>query len=167
MKTKIYLALYKGKKTGKKPAALLARLSDWLTRKLTKGVYSHCEIAVMKEAFVSGHHYETEVTYECYSSSIRDGGVRCKEIDVSDSSKWDLIELNNVTEADVKRYFNSTRGLKYDWWGAFGIVLGIKQKRSRFFCSEWCFNVIKGGYDGWRFSPNQLAVIFKKGENNG
>ncbi|EDJ90013.1 hypothetical protein CGSHi22421_00812 [Haemophilus influenzae R3021] len=35
--TKIYLALYKGKKTGKNPNALLARLSDWLTRKLTKG----------------------------------------------------------------------------------------------------------------------------------
>ncbi|MEX4029427.1 enoyl-CoA hydratase, partial [Haemophilus influenzae] len=89
--TKIYLALYKGKKSGKKPKDLLARLSDWLTRKLTKGAYSHCEIAVMKETFVSGHHYETEVTYECYSSSIRDGGVRCKEIDVSDSLKWDLI----------------------------------------------------------------------------
>ncbi|HDR1038251.1 hypothetical protein SAMN05421675_1356 [Pasteurella multocida] len=163
MGTKIYLALYKGKKSGKKPKDLLARLSDWLTRKLTKGAYSHCEIAVMKEVFVSGHHYETEVMYECYSSSIRDGGVRCKEIDVSDSSKWDLIELSDVTEAQVKHYFNCTKGLKYDWWGALGIVFGIKQKRSRFFCSEWCFNLIKGSYDGWRFSPNALSVIFKKG----
>ncbi|HDR1925661.1 TPA: enoyl-CoA hydratase [Pasteurella multocida] len=162
MKGKVYLALYKGKKTGKKPTALLACFSDWLTRKLTKGMYSHCEIAVIKEEFVSGHHYETEVIYECYSSSIRDGGVRCKEIDVSDSSKWDLIELNNVTEANVKRYFNGTKGLKYDWWGAFGIVLGIKQKRSRFFCSEWCFNAIRESDQGWRFSPNQLAVIFKR-----
>ncbi|HHE9974536.1 TPA: enoyl-CoA hydratase, partial [Haemophilus influenzae] len=103
--TKIYLALYKGKKTGKNPNALLARLSDWLTRKLTKGVYSHCEIAVMKEVFVSGHHYETEVMYECYSSSIRDGGVRCKQIDVYDREKWDLIPLDGVTEAQIKAYF--------------------------------------------------------------
>ena len=36
----VYLALYKGKKTGLKPATLLARFSDWLTRKLTKGPYS-------------------------------------------------------------------------------------------------------------------------------
>lgn len=47
--------------------------------------------------------------------------------------------------------------------GALGIVLGIKQKRSKFFCSEWCFNVIKGSHDGWRFSPNALSAIFKKG----
>lgn len=161
MKTKIYLALYKGKKTGKKPAALLARFSDWLTRKLTKGAYSHCEIAIKKTQFVSGGHYELEHSYECYSSSIRDGGVRCKEIDVSDSLKWDLIELTDVTEAQVKYYFNCTKGLKYDWWGAFGIILGIKQKRSRFFCSEWCFNAIRDSKEGWRFSPNQLAVIFK------
>lgn len=160
--TKIYLALYKGKKTGKNPNALLARLSDWLTRKLTKGVYSHCEIAVMKEVFVSGHHYETEVMYECYSSSIRDGGVRCKQIDVYDREKWDLIPLNDVTEEQIKAYFDRTLGCKYDWWGALGIVLGIKQKRSKYFCSEWCFNAICGSESGWRFSPNQLAAIFNK-----
>ncbi len=164
MKTKIYLALYKGKKTGKKPAALLARLSDWLTRKLTKGKYSHCEIAVEKYEFIPGDPHPI-ITYDCYSSSIRDGGVRLKNM-LLERDKWDLIELNNVTEADVKRYFNSTKGLKYDWWGAFGIILGIKQKRSRFFCSEWCFNAIRDSKEGWRFSPNQLAVIFKKGENN-
>ncbi|MCK9089422.1 enoyl-CoA hydratase [Haemophilus influenzae] len=160
--TKIYLALYKGKKSGKKPKDLLARLSDWLTRKLTKGAYSHCEIAVMKETFVSGHHYETEVTYECYSSSIRDGGVRCKEIDVSDSLKWDLIPLNDVTEEQIKAYFSRTSGKKYDWWGTLGIVLGIKQKRSKYFCSEWCFNALRNTDQGWRFSPNQLAVMFNK-----
>ncbi|MDA5609731.1 S-adenosylmethionine tRNA ribosyltransferase [Pasteurella multocida] len=67
-----------------------------------------------------------------------------------------------MTEANVKLYFNGTKGLKYDWWGAFGIVLGINQKRSRFFCSEWCFNAIRESDQGWRFSPNQLAVIFKR-----
>lgn len=160
---KVYLALYKGKKTGRKPTALLARFSDWLTRKLTKGAYSHCEIAVERIEYTSGHHYEHEIHYDCYSSSIRDGGVRCKEIDLNDKNKWDLVLLNDVTEADVKFYFNVTKGHKYDWWGAIGIVLGIKQKRSKYFCSEWCFNAIKGGDQGWRFSPNQLAAIFKKG----
>ncbi|EPE63605.1 enoyl-CoA hydratase/carnithine racemase-like protein, partial [Pasteurella multocida P1933] len=36
--------------------------------------------------------------------------MRCKEIDVSDSLKWDLIELTDVTEAQVKHYFNCTKG---------------------------------------------------------
>ncbi|WP_136429612.1 enoyl-CoA hydratase [Haemophilus influenzae] len=159
--TKIYLALYKGKKSGKKPKDLLAKFSDWLTRKLTKGAYSHCEIVVRKEEFLTGHHYEVEVIYDCYSSSIRDGGVRCKEIDVYDREKWDLIPLDGVTEAQIKAYFDRTSGCKYDWWGALGIVLGIKQKRSKYFCSEWCFNAICGGENGWRFSPNQLGAMFK------
>lgn len=156
MADNVYLALYKGKKTGINPTALLARFSDWITRKLTKGPYSHCEIAVERIEYTSGHHYD------CYSSSIRDGGVRCKEIDLNDKDKWDLVLLNDVTEADVKFYFNSTKGSKYDWWGAIGIVLGIKQKRSKYFCSEWCFNAIKGSNQGWRFSPNQLSAMYKK-----
>lgn len=67
----LYLALYKGKKTGINPTALLARFSDWITRKLTKGPYSHCEIAIERIEYTSGHHYEHELHYDCYSSSIR------------------------------------------------------------------------------------------------
>lgn len=150
IKNGVYLALYKGRKKGKNLTSLLARFSDWLTRKLTKGEYSHCEIVLAND----GRTF-------CYSSSIRDGGVRCKEIDVYDREKWDLIGLKNVKEEQIKRYFESTKDLSYDWWGALGIVLGLKQKRSKFFCSEWCFNAIKGGDQGWRFSPNDLSVIFK------
>ncbi|HDR1428741.1 enoyl-CoA hydratase [Pasteurella multocida subsp. multocida] len=162
MNTRVYLALYKGKKSGRRPKDFLARFSDWLTRKFTKGIYSHCEIVVRREEFLTGHHYEVEVIHDCYSSSIRDGGVRCKQIDVYDREKWDLIELKNIKEEQIKRYFESTKGLSYDWWGALGIVLGLKQKRSKFFCSEWCFNCIKNSDQGWRFTPNQLAVIFKE-----
>ncbi|RFO10071.1 enoyl-CoA hydratase, partial [Haemophilus influenzae] len=109
-----------------------------------------------------GHHYEHATVYDCYSSSVQDGGVRCKQIDVSDNTKWDLIPLDGVTEEQIKAYFDRTLGCKYDWWGALGIVLGIKQKRSKYFCSEWCFNAICGSESGWRFSPNQLAAIFNK-----
>lgn len=156
MEPKIFLALYKGRAKNWRE-----RLEDWLIRKATKGQYSHCEIAVYKSRIIG--HYDKQEWFECYSSSPRDGGVRCKIINVSDRSKWDLVELSNISEAQIKAYFEQTKGQKYDWWGALGIVLGIKQKRSKFFCSEWCFNAIKGNDEGWRFSPNQLAVIFKKG----
>ncbi|HDR1408558.1 TPA: enoyl-CoA hydratase [Pasteurella multocida] len=149
IKNGVYLALYKGRKKGKDLTALLARFSDWLTRKLTKGEYSHCEIVFVNNGSLL-----------CYSASIRDGGVRKKEMTL-DSEKWDLIKLERVTESQVRRYFEKTKGAKYDWWGAIGIVLGVKQKRSKFFCSEWCFNAIKGSDQGWRFSPNDLSVIFK------
>ena len=83
--------------------------------------------------FVQGDHYEHVTVFDCYSSSVRDGGVRCKQIDLSDTDKWDLVLLDNVTEAQIKSYYNRTSGAKYDWWGALGIVLGIKQKRSKYF----------------------------------
>lgn len=150
IKNGVYLALYKGRKKGKNLTALLSRFSDWLTRKLTKGEYSHSEVAIVN----NGRTF-------CYSSSIRDGGVRKKEMTL-DSEKWDLIKLERVSESQVRLYFEKTKGAKYDWWGAIGIVCGIRQKRSKFFCSEWCFNAIKGGDQGWRFSPNELFAIFKK-----
>ncbi|MGY4677818.1 enoyl-CoA hydratase [Pasteurella sp. P03HT] len=150
IKNGVYLALYKGRKKGKNLTALLARFSDWLTRKLTKGEYSHCEIVLAND----GRTF-------CYSASIRDGGVRKKEMTL-DNDKWDLIKLERVSESQVRSYFNKTKGAKYDWWGAVGIVCGIRQKHSKYFCSEWCFNAIKNSDQGWRFSPNELFAIFKK-----
>ncbi|MBS5743322.1 MAG: hypothetical protein KHW43_07485, partial [Neisseria sp.] len=69
---KVYLALYKGRKTIKTPKDLAFRIIEWVIRKVTGGQYSHCEIAV-PVAFSDG-------LFDCYSSSFRDGGVRCKRM---------------------------------------------------------------------------------------
>lgn len=151
---KVYLALYKKKRDWRKEP--VKAIADRITRFFTKGQYSHCEIAIECGKNV----------YDCYSASVQDGGVRCKRIDVSDTSKWDLLSLGDVSEEKIKTYFNRTCGAKYDWWGALGIVLGVKQKRSKYFCSEWCFNAIHSGESGWYFSPNQLAAIFTKVSNH-
>lgn len=161
MVNQVYLALYKNKRSWRKEP--LKALADVATRFFTKGEYSHCELVVERAVFTGGKHYEQEVYYDCYSSSVQDGGVRCKQIDVSDSTKWDLIPLDGISEAQIHYYYELTKGRKYDWWGAIGIALGIKQKRSKYFCSEWCFNAIQNSDEGWRFSPNQLATMFKKG----
>lgn len=158
--TQVYLAFYKHKRSWcKEPWKAFA---DAVTRCFTKGDYSHCELVIERREFTSGGHYEHDVVYDCYSSSVQDGGVRCKKINVRDG-KWDLVLLPNVTENQIKAYFSQTKGQAYDWWGALGVVLGIKEKRSKYFCSEWCFNALMNSEDGWRFSPNQLATIFKKG----
>ncbi len=161
MENKVYLALYKGHRSGKGLRVWISRLGDWLTRKLTKGKYSHCEIAIKKIKWETGHHYDHEIIYECYSSSIRDGGVRKKIIDV-DSEKWDLIPLTGVSKSQIELYYQFTKGKSYDWWGAIGIVCGTSQRHNKYFCSEWCANAINGGDEGWRFSPNHLAAIFKR-----
>ena len=147
----IYLALYKGRRDGSGWCVWLARFSDWLTRTLTRGQYSHCEIAVRE-------HPQASV-YTCYSASIRDGGVRCKVMPLP-AAKWDLIPLPSTPEAHerLQRAWAETQGQGYDLRGALGIAFGLRHNRRRWFCSEWCAAAL-GLPDGWRWSPNDLAAI--------
>lgn len=153
MRNPVYLALYKG--NGKK---LLHKIEDAAIRLFTWGKYSHCEIAVKKPHFYTGENIP-EYYFECYSASPREGGVRKKRIDLHDG-KWDLIELE-ISEEQVKAYFERTKGKKYDFLGAFGILLPFKHSKSKYFCSEWCYNVIFNREDGQKHSPNSLAKLFK------
>ncbi len=155
---KICLALYKGRRDGTGTQVWAARFSDWLTRKLTRGQYSHCEIAVDTGA----------AQFECYSSSIRDGGVRMKTMPLP-SEKWDLIELPDVAgslKTNLAAVFAQTQGQRYDLAGALGVVFKTRQRSGRWFCSEWCGQVL-GLSEPWRFSPNDLAVIARSLKNEG
>ena len=145
----VYLALYKGRKRGKTPRELWQRLMDWAVRAATRGQYSHCEIAV-KHGFAEDYH--------CYSASLRDGGVRSKTMPLPDD-KWDLIPIRDADAYDrVWALYQSTRGAKYDYTGALGVVvfMSIRQSARRWFCSEWCATVL-GLVEPERFSPNSLA----------
>ena len=144
--TRVYLALYKGRK----------RLMDWAVRTATRGQYSHCEIAV-KHDFTD--------TYHCYSASARDGGVRSKRM-LLPADKWDLLEIRDVDAYDkVWALFQQTRGAKYDYCGALGLVLPIRQARQRWFCSEWCAKALELGQPE-KFSPNRLAHCLAGGIRN-
>ena len=155
---KIYLALYKGRRDGTGAQVWAARFSDWLTRKLTRGQYSHCEIV----EFVGDNEYR------CHSSSIRDGGVRCKYMPLP-AAKWDLIELPDSSgslKTNLAAVFARTQGQRYDLPGALGVVFKTRQRSGRWFCSEWCGQVL-GLSEPWRFSPNDLAVIARSLKNKG
>ena len=154
----IYLALYKGRRDGTGAQVWAARFSDWLTRVLTRGQYSHCEIAV---ALDGGQ-------FECYSSSIRDGGVRCKTMPLP-AAKWDLIELPDSSgslKTNLAAVFAQTQGQRYDLPGALGVVFKTRQRHDRWFCSEWGGQVL-GLSEPWRFSPNDLSVIARRLKNKG
>lgn len=155
---RIYLACYKGRRDGSGAQVWAARFTDWLTRVLTRGQYSHCEIAV---ALDGGQ-------FECYSSSIRDGGVRMKTMPLP-SEKWDLIALPDVAgslKTNLAAVFARTQGQRYDLPGALGVVFKTRQRHERWFCSEWCGQVL-GLSEPWRFSPNDLAVIARSLKNEG
>ena len=154
--TQVYLALYKGRKRGKTPCEQWQRLMDWAVRWATNGQYSHCEIAV-KHSFADDYH--------CYSASLRDGGVRSKTMPLP-ADKWDLLEIRDVDAYDkVWALFQQTRGAKYDYCGALGLVLPIRQARQRWFCSEWCAKALELGQPE-KFSPNRLAHCLAGGIRN-
>lgn len=147
----IYLALYHGHRGGTGWRVWAARFTDGLTRILTRGRYSHCELAV---------RLPETAEYECYSASIRDGGVRMKTMPLP-ADKWDLIPLDDaVLHAHTVGLYLRTAGQGYDLPGAFGVVFGLPENRCRWFCSEWVGAAL-GLSESWRFSPNDLAAIFK------
>ncbi|QEY23561.1 hypothetical protein [Neisseria animalis] len=152
--TRVYLACYKGGRdwTGWQNAwpYLKARTADYLIRLFTRGPYSHCEIAVSD----GGRQYR------CYSSSVRDGGVRLKTMPLP-SAKWDLIPLPPETAAHAAYLYEQTRGAGYDWRGALGTVLRLRQSGTRWFCSEWCARALRLP-GAWTYSPNALAARMRQ-----
>ena len=151
----IYLALYHGHRGGTGLKVWAARFTDWLTRVLTRGRYSHCELAVRLPETANGQKYE------CYSASLRDGGVRMKTMPLP-ADKWDLIELPDSVGERLHGLWQETQGQGYDLPGAFGVVFGLPENHRRWFCSEWVGKAL-GLSESWRFSPNDLAVIANMG----
>ena len=143
---KIYLALYKGHRDGAwyRPGVAAARLSDWIIRTLTGSPYSHCELAVPC----------ADGQYDCYSSSIRDGGVRLKTMPLP-PEKWDLIPVD-VSPEQVYEALAATFGAKYDWIGATGVIARWRHDKRKWFCSEWCAWTL-GLSNPERFCPGSLA----------
>ena len=125
--------------------------TDWLICKWTKGQYSHTELIV--NGFM-------------YSSSPRDGKVRCKPHKI-DNKTWDYIEVE-ANQKDILEFFKMTKGDKYDWFGILGFIIPIKDRTHDWFCSEWVSNALKisGCKKLWtkepsKISPNKLYKILK------
>lgn len=155
--SKVYLALYKGRKQIQSSKDLMYRIIDWVIRKATRGEYSHCEIAVRLP----------DGQFDCYSSSFRDGGVRCKRMELP-SDKWDLIELPkpNLTYGRTMKLWRETKGRKYDIKGVLAVKsifrsLKFRQSPNKWFCSEWCAYVIGFG-EPFLYSPVDLAEAMKQ-----
>ena len=158
----IYLALYKGRRDGAwyKPSVAAARLSDWIIRTLTNSPYSHCELAVLIPPLNGGP--DDHAVFDCYSSSIRDGGVRLKTMPLP-ADKWDLIPVD-VNPKQVFAAFAATQGAKYDWLGATGVITRWRHDKRKWFCSEWCAWTL-GLANPERFCPGSLAAYLQTTAN--
>lgn len=141
--SKVYLAFYYKDRKVTSLKTLGYRAFDTLTKVVTLGRYSHCEIAIG-----NGHG-----EFDCYSSSKRDGGVRAKRMALP-SDTWDLVDISHlITEQGVMDFYAKTKGMGYDVIGLLSPVVGNIHDKDKWFCSEWC-----GAALGFQ-QPNKLSPI--------
>ena len=144
---KNYLALYKGI-----PDTFTHQVAHWVTclvlsirdRKWCK--YSHTELCINGIG---------------YSSSVRDGGVRAKQIDFN-SGNWDLIELKDFNTEYALAVFDSKKGHSYDWLGALGWGLPfLKQSKNKEYCFEITAEML-GLPNAETWTPERFVKLLKK-----
>jgi hypothetical protein len=137
------LAMYKGPARGIKN-----KLGHWLVCLLTWSKYSHVEL---------------EIAGACYSSSLRDGGVRAKVIpDLETSGHWDVFPV----EIDVQRAlarFTTDRGKHYSWLGMLRVCPLLAWLPRRDATQRFCSDEVAwmcGADDPETFSPEDVLDAY-------
>lgn len=134
------IAFYKGKKR------LFNKITSWYLR----GEYSHVEIVLG----------ELDNEALCLSSSFMDGGVRKKWIEL-DSSKWDFIEVQDLTREQVESWYKENNNKKYDLLGLGTFISRLFESNpNRRFCSSAIAEIL-GLEEHWRYDTVILYKILK------
>ena len=100
-------------------------------------VFSH--YAIRLRTWSKYSHAELVIDGICYSSSVRDGGVRKKAINL-DSGHWDVVEIdpNRVNMQYAMQFFNQHEGAEYDWMNIVRFIIPfVKQEENKFVCFEF------------------------------
>lgn len=142
---KVYLAFKKSER------GLVSRLIRWRTN----GVRTHVELVFTGRAFPSDAR--------CFSA---DGaGTRFTLLDLSDVSKWDLVEVPGVDCLRAYMFCVAKNGKRYDWLTIIRYWFGLVGDSSaeRWFCSEICVAALQaqGIFTGLvpsRTSPEDLWI---------
>ena len=133
-------------------------LSDTVVRWVTNSEFSHCELLRSDTAPAAGQ------THLCGSASVRDGGVRTKEITFRED-RWEFVPVRWAPDTawDVIR---DNIGRPYDFLGlAMTHILNMRvHSRKRWFCSEICGHAI-GLRAAHAYAPGDLYRVV--GEMNG
>lgn len=112
----------------------------------TKSPYSHCEIVMNGLS---------------YSSSIRDGGVRVKQIEFM-YERWDFVDVPDADTTQIASLFAQTRGDSYGWIDLLlRQVLNKRGDSDGWFCSEWCATAL-GIPSAQEYAPGDLYRKLKE-----
>ena len=130
----VALALYKGK----------GELANSLIRWKSKSIYSHCELVV--DGWM-------------YSSTVRDGGVRCK-LAYLPEDHWDIIQINWTNGEEILSYYSETKDNPYGWRDLIQSQIFNRPTADDRgdFCSEWCAKAL-GIPDAQHYDPARLGEL--------
>lgn len=104
--------------------------------------------------------------YGSFSSSIRDGGVRFKEIDYI-PGHWVPVDVYVPDTSSLIAFCRSVSGKKYGLWDVFRFVVPWwRNKKDEWFCSEVVLRALQEGgrfkgYDPSRVSPGDLYELVR------
>jgi hypothetical protein len=122
--TRVQLALYTG------PGSTLAhRVAHVVT----------CAVLTLRALrWCPYSHAELVVDGVCHSSSVRDGGVRAKTINLA-TGRWVVVDLPQADADAALARFAERKGLGYDWPGALRWGLPFLRQRPR---ADYCFELV-------------------------
>lgn len=110
-----------------------------LVRRWQRSPYSHTELVWPRG----------DGLWACWSSSVSDGGVRCKVM-VLNPAHWQLWAIPGDAAA-AKQWFAQREGQGYDLLGLLGFAWRPWQGRhDRWWCSEACAAAV-GATEPWRW----------------
>lgn len=104
-------------------------------------------------------HVELIVDDLWYSSSVQDGGVRAKKIEMN-PDHWAIMDLPWADAEKILRYFEKTKNAKY---GMYDLItkqffrLPLPDSDAQF-CSEWCASAL-GMIRCRNIDPSDLMAI--------
>lgn len=123
----VHLAFYKGKKKDNPHSRIFDNLICWWPP--SRGDFSHSEVVVGRF---------NENLWLCWSSSLRDDGVRSVYLSLNDP-RWVVVKLPGYPTAPARSFVEKHQGWHYDWLGILGFIIPvIKEAWERLFCSEVC-----------------------------
>lgn len=137
----MHIAFYRGP-----PKIALHKFTHWLICLVTRSQYSHCELVI---------------DGMCYTSSVNDGGVRAKYLNL-ESGHWDVLDVSG-DKAAAKAWFDARMGKAYDWVGVMRFLIPFMSKNAdQWFCSEAVAESL-GIPDAYTYTPEMLYQHFNKG----
>lgn len=121
---------------------------DYIVNIFTLSKICHCAVITRK----------TE-NYICGYSSFPSDGVSYFEEEYN-KDEWEFIDVP-VTNIELFTFYAKTQDCGYDYCGCINCIIRFHQHKNRYFCSEWCAELLKLEKPE-KYTPYKLYALLKK-----